>query len=69
MFLRSHQRRKNGKSHRYFSVVESRRLANGQSAQRQVLYLGEINDTQEAAWLAAGLTTAPWTSFWTATLR
>lgn len=50
MFLRSHQRRKNGKSHRYFSVVESRRLANGKSAQRQVLYLGEINDSQEAAW-------------------
>ena len=50
MFLRSHQRRKNGKAHRYWSVVESRRLANGQSAQRQVLYLGEINDSQEAAW-------------------
>jgi hypothetical protein len=50
MFLRSHQRQKNGKSHRYWSVVESRRLANGQSAQRQVLYLGEINDSQEAAW-------------------
>jgi hypothetical protein len=50
MFLRSHLRRKNGKSHRYWSVVESRRLASGQSAQRQVLYLGEINDSQEAAW-------------------
>jgi transposase len=50
MFLRSHLRKKNGKSHRYWSVVESRRLANGQSAQRQVLYLGEINDSQEAAW-------------------
>jgi len=50
MFLRSHQRQKNGKLHRYWSVVESRRLANGQSAQRQVLYLGEINDSQEAAW-------------------
>jgi hypothetical protein len=50
MFLRSHQRRKNGKTHRYWSVVESRRLANGQSAQRQLLYLGEINDSQEAAW-------------------
>jgi Transposase DDE domain len=50
MFLRSHQRKKNGKLHRYWSVVESRRLLNGQSAQRQVLYLGEINDSQEAAW-------------------
>jgi transposase len=50
MFLRSHERKKNGKLHRYWSVVESRRLANGQSAQRQLLYLGEINDSQEAAW-------------------
>ena len=50
MFLRCHPRKKNGKLHRYWSGVESRRLANGQSAQRQVLYLGEINDSQEAAW-------------------
>jgi hypothetical protein len=50
MFLRCHLRKKNGKPHRYWSVVESRRLINGQSAQRQVLYLGEINDSQEAAW-------------------
>jgi len=50
MFLRSHLRKKNGKSHRYWSVVESRRLADGRAAQRQVLYLGEINDTQAAAW-------------------
>ena len=50
MFLRCHQRNKNGKEHRYWSVVESRRLDNGKSAQRQVLYLGEINDSQEAAW-------------------
>lgn len=50
MFLRANQRRKNGKLHRYWSIVESRRLAGGTPAQRQVLYLGEINDTQEAAW-------------------
>ena len=50
MFLRCHSRKKNGKPHRYWSVVESRRLASGQPAQRQVLYLGEINDRQEAAW-------------------
>jgi transposase len=50
MFLRCHARQKNGKVHRYWSVVESRRLANGQSSQRQLLYLGEINDSQEAAW-------------------
>jgi transposase len=50
MFLRCHARKKNGKLHRYWSVVESRRLASGQSAQRHLLYLGEINDSQEAAW-------------------
>ena len=50
MFLRCHPRKKNGKLHRYWSVVESRRLDNGQSTQRQLLYLGEINDSQEAAW-------------------
>jgi hypothetical protein len=50
MFLRCHSRRKNGKRHRYWSVVESRRCRGGQPVQRQVLYLGEINDSQEAAW-------------------
>lgn len=50
MFLRHHSRKKNGKSHRYWSVVESRRLNGGHAAQRQVLYLGEINDSQQAAW-------------------
>src|SRR6266436_7861146 len=50
MFLRVNQRKKNGKLHRYWSVVESRRVAGGHPAQRQVLYLGEINDSQESAW-------------------
>lgn len=50
MFLRSHTRRKNGKLHRYFSVVENRRLPQGRSVQRQLLYLGEINDSQQLAW-------------------
>ncbi len=50
MFLRCNQRRKNGKTHRYFSVVENRRVSGGQTTQRQVLYLGEINDTQQQAW-------------------
>lgn len=50
MFLRCHKRKKNGKLHRYWSVVESRRVAGGDPVQRQVLYLGEINDSQEAAW-------------------
>src|SRR5580693_4025872 len=50
MFLRSTNRRKDGKDHRYFSVVENRRLPGGKTAQRTVLYLGEINDQQQAAW-------------------
>lgn len=50
MFLRSNRRRKNGKLHRYWSVVENRRLRDGRVAQRQVMYLGEINDSQELAW-------------------
>lgn len=50
MFLRSTLRHKDGKAHRYFSVVENRRLASGQVAQRTVLYLGEINDQQQRAW-------------------
>jgi len=50
MFLRSHRRFKDGKEHRYFSVEESRRLQSGKVVQRRVLYLGEINDTQQAAW-------------------
>lgn len=36
--------------HHYWSVVENRRLLNGKVVQRQVLYLGEINDSQQAAW-------------------
>lgn len=50
MFLRSYQRRKNGKLHRYYSVVENRRIANGQVTQKTVLYLGEITSDQEQAW-------------------
>jgi transposase len=50
MFLRATSRKKNGKEHRYFSLVENRRCAGGKVVQRPVLYLGEINDRQEAAW-------------------
>ena len=50
MFLRSNTRIKDGKQHRYYTVVESRRLQSGKVVQRQVLYLGEINDSQQAAW-------------------
>lgn len=50
MFLRCHERKKDGKLHHYWSIVESRRVAGGPPVQRQVLYLGEISDSQEAAW-------------------
>jgi hypothetical protein len=54
MFLRAKVRKKDGKDHRYFSVVENRRVGQNQKkkrmAQRTVLYLGEINDGQETAW-------------------
>ena len=50
MFLRCHTRKKNGKLHHYWSIVESRRVSGGPPAQRQVLYLGEISDSQEEAW-------------------
>ncbi len=49
--LKCHHRFKNGKDHRYWSLVENQRCAGGQMAQRQVLYLGEINDSQRAAWI------------------
>src|SRR5207253_11151278 len=35
---------------RYFSIVENRRMGSDQTVQRTVLYLGEINDQQQAAW-------------------
>ena len=50
MFLRSKRRFKDGKEHRYFSGVENRRVGSGRVAQRRVLYLGEINDSQQAGW-------------------
>ncbi len=50
MFLRCHTRRKDGKLHRYWSIVESRRVRGGSVVQRPVLYLGEINDSQREAW-------------------
>jgi transposase len=50
MFLRSTNRKKDGKDHRYFSIVENRRVLDGKTVQRTVLYLGEINDQQQAAW-------------------
>lgn len=51
MHLKCHRRFKDGKEHRYWSIVESRRCAGGRVVQRHVLYLGEINDSQQASWL------------------
>src|SRR3954470_18275296 len=50
MFLRHKVRRKDGKEHRYWSIVENRRVAAGRTVQRHVLHLGEINDDQRATW-------------------
>ena len=46
MFLRCTGRFKDGKEHRYWNIVENKRTAGGRVVQRQVLYLGEINDSQ-----------------------
>ena len=53
MFLRNKICHKDGKQHRYWSIVENRRVGGGRTVQRHVLYLGEINDGQRAAWCQA----------------
>jgi hypothetical protein len=50
MFIRATIRRKDGKEHRYWSLVENKRVSGGRVVQRHVLYLGEINSSQELAW-------------------
>lgn len=50
MFLRATICKKDGKLHRYFSVVENKRVHGGRVVQRHVLYLGEINSSQALAW-------------------
>ena len=50
MYLRCNRRIKDGKEHRYWNIVESKRCAGGKVVQRQVLYLGEINDSQRESW-------------------
>src|SRR6266542_121067 len=50
MFLKCNRRFKNGKEHRYWTIVESRRCAGGKVVPRPVLYLGEINDSQRESW-------------------
>jgi hypothetical protein len=53
MFLRKTPRKKDGKTHEYWSVVENKRVAGGRVVQRHVLYLGEINSSQATAWRKA----------------
>ena len=53
MFLRKTPRRKDGKTHDYWSVVENKRVAGGRVVQRHVLYLGEISSSQAAVWRKA----------------
>jgi transposase len=50
MFLRSHQRIKDGKAHEYFSLVETVRRASG-PRQRTLCYLGELNGSAQSRWL------------------
>ena len=50
MYLRCKKRKKDGKEHRYWSVVENRRVSGGKTVQKHLLYLGEINDSQRKAW-------------------
>jgi Transposase DDE domain len=50
MFLKCRERRKDGKVHRSWSIVESRRHEDGKVSHRHVLYLGELNDSQRSAW-------------------
>ena len=51
MFLRVKRRFKDGKDHRYWSIVENHRTIDNQVVQRHVFYLGEINDSQHASWV------------------
>jgi transposase len=50
MFLRPKTRTKDGKTHRYWQVVENRRVGR-RIVQRDLLYLGELNDAQHAGWV------------------
>ena len=53
MFLRRIERRKNGKTHLYWNIVENKRLDDGRVVQRHVYYLGEINSSQAEVWRKA----------------
>ena len=50
MYLKTHTRKKNGKYHEYYSIVEKRKVSGGRYVQKRVLHLGEISDCQKKAW-------------------
>src|SRR6266571_5575472 len=50
MFLRPHQRSKDGKDHTYWSLVETVRTPDG-PRQRTLCYLGELNSSAQGRWL------------------
>jgi transposase len=50
MFLRAHQRTKDGKDHSYWSLVEAVRTPDG-PRQRTLCYLGELNSSAQTRWL------------------
>lgn len=52
MFLRATKRFKDGKEHRYWSLAENVRVGR-RVFQRQALYLGELNDSQQKEWQRA----------------
>jgi hypothetical protein len=53
MFLRRYERRKNGKKHAYWALVESYRTAKG-SRQRVIAYLGELKPSELSGWAHLG---------------
>ncbi len=52
MFLRSHGRKKDGKDHTYWSLVETVCTPDG-PRQKTLCYLGELNSSAQARWLTA----------------
>ena len=50
MYLKTHTRKKNGKYHAYYSIVEKRKVSGGRYVQKRALHLGEISDSRKKAW-------------------
>jgi len=53
MFLKCSVRKKDGKDHRSWSIVESRRVERTRTIHRHLLYLGELSDSQHRSWQKA----------------